>query len=180
MGRIPIDYSTILQRLQLRDRKAFDELYLATRVTLYVIAFDILEEETAAQDLVQDFFIDFWQQELSKNVESNLKGYLFRSIHNRALSLKKKWQVRQRGESSMPHPEMVIQPSNIEQAQLGNAISRALEKVPKGAAEIFLLHYSEAISHADIADKLAISPHTVRNQIAKALRILREELKNSR
>lgn len=180
MGTIPIDYTALLKRLQAGDRKAFDLLYGDTRVTLYVVALDILEEETAAQDLVQDFFIDFWQQERCHQIESSLKGYLLRAVRNRALKHLKKQQTRLRHQSAMPAPEYLTLPAqHLEQEQLGAAIAAALEKVPKGAAQIFSLHYMEGISHAAIAVQLGISTHTVRNQIAKALRILRKELKNN-
>jgi len=179
MGTVPIDYTALLKRLQARDRGAFDLLYQDTRVTLYVVALDILEDEMTAQDLVQDFFIDFWQRELYTQIESSLKGYLLRAVRNRALKLLRKMQTQMRRQSAVSVPDGLVPPTQrLEREQLRIAIAAALKKVPQGAAQIFSFHYMEALSHAQIANRLGISTHTVRNQIAKALRILRKELKN--
>lgn len=180
MRTAPLDYTSLLQRLQAQDRMAFDLLYRDTRVTLFVVALDILEDETAAQDLVQDFFIDFWQRELYRQVESSLKGYLLRAIRNRAIKLLKKEQTQRKLQFAWGLPESLVPPSQrMERDQLAAAIAVALAKVPVKAAEVFILHYVEALSHAQIATQLNISVHTVRNQVAKALRILRKELKNN-
>lgn len=179
MGTEPIDYNALLKQLQKRDRQAFDLLYRDMRVTLYVVAMSILEDEPVAQDLVQEFFIDFWHQQLHLQIESSLKGYMVRSVRNRSFKLLKKQQTRRRRQSAIPAPEELLPPSQrLEHAELMAAIHRALKKVPKGAAEVFTLYYTEALSYAQIAEKLHISVHTVRNQLARALRILRKELKN--
>jgi RNA polymerase sigma-70 factor, ECF subfamily len=56
-------------------------------------------------------------------------------------------------------------------------ISRAIEKLPEQCRLIFRLSRFDEMKYAEIAAHLNISVKTVENQMGKALRILREELK---
>ena len=56
-------------------------------------------------------------------------------------------------------------------------IENALDKLPEKCRQVFELSRFEEMKYKDIADNLGISVKTVEVQISKALRILREELK---
>ncbi len=173
------DYNDVLVALNEHNMEAFDYLYEDARVWLYGVAYSIIEDESASQDLVQDFFIDFWKQRLYQNIKFNLKGYLVRSVRHRALNYIARSEFRNRPVSLFQYlTALFIPPSRIEQLQTQEAIQAALKKVSKSSAEVFSLHYVKGLSHAQIAEKLGVSPHTVRNHVSKALRILRSELKN--
>ena len=50
--------------------------------------------------------------------------------------------------------------------------------LPEKCREVFHLSRSEQLSYKEIAKQMDISPKTVENQVGKALRIMREELKD--
>jgi RNA polymerase sigma-70 factor (ECF subfamily) len=54
---------------------------------------------------------------------------------------------------------------------------KAISKLPEKCKEIFILSNQEELRSSEIAIKLGISVRTVENQIYKAIRIVREEMK---
>ncbi len=77
----------VLAALKTHQVWAFTYIYNDAKVWLYSMAYNIIEDETAAQDLVQELFIDFWEQRLYLQVNSSLKGYLIRSVKHRSIQL---------------------------------------------------------------------------------------------
>jgi RNA polymerase sigma-70 factor (family 1) len=164
----------------LRNRKlwAFDHIYNTARVWLYTKAYDIVQDESAAQDLVQDLFIDFWEQKRYINIATSINGYLLNSIRNRAYNYVKRRNALNVKNAALEHATSLAPVFNMEQTELKTSITKAMAKVPLAAAEAFHLHYIERLSHKEIAEIQGVSKNTVRNQISSALKILRNELKN--
>ncbi|MCY1303362.1 hypothetical protein D9M70_530640 [compost metagenome] len=53
-----------------------------------------------------------------------------------------------------------------------------MDKIPEKCRTVFHLSRQEELSYKEIAAKLGLSIKTVENQVAKALKILRTELKD--
>ncbi|MBS1601430.1 MAG: RNA polymerase sigma-70 factor [Bacteroidetes bacterium] len=171
------DYTVILQRLKAGDQEAFEALYLHARERLYVYAFAILKDEAAAQDIVQELFADFWEDRLFQEIHTSLSAYLVRTVRNRSLDYIKREQGRVRIRRELLLNEGLA--ADVAGAwALGEEIEAAIGKLPPMAAKVFRLHYIEKLSHTEIAAQLHISSHTVSNHITKALKVLRENLKN--
>lgn len=175
------DYTGLLERLKALDIDAFGELYALARERLFVYAFAILKDESAAQDIVQELFVDFWENRLFKQIQVGLIAYLVRSVRNRCFDYKKQEQNRARlrknhfrgnGEEAIPILDA------IEAGELGAAIETAIDQLPPMPAKVFRLHYIEKLNYTEIAERLQISPNTVSNHMTRALKDLRENLKN--
>ncbi len=173
------DFDVLLKKLQIPDWEAFDYLYLHARDRLYLLAYTILKEETAAQDLVQDFFIDLWKRQLFLNIQSNLKGYLLRSIRNRAYAYLDKQATQKKLKMQFDYLESKQHSisKKVENDELGKELDTAIAKLPPMPATVFQLHYIHQLSHSRIAEHLHISKSTVSGHMDKALRLLRLELK---
>jgi RNA polymerase sigma-70 factor (ECF subfamily) len=177
---MPKDYSdntVLLASLKEQDLRAFDYLYNSTRNRLLVLAYAIVKDEEAARDMVQDFFLDFWDKELYKDIQESLKYYLTRSIRNRAINYIKKQKVVTQLKVRMPVTEEAVEIHLLENEELKMELNTAIEKLPTMAGKVFRLHYIEFRSHAEIADLLGISKSTVSSHIDRALKELRNELK---
>lgn len=180
----------LLQQLKAGDERAFATFYARYRKYLMVAAVSLLEDQMEAQDVVQEFFIDCWQKQLFNKIDpaynkgdaGPVKGYIHRIIYNRCLDRLKKRKSMQKRMNDLPAPEMACQPENrIEnlewQHQLGMAIQSAINKVPPLSARVFQLAYIEHKSRLEIATLMGVSPHTVKNQLLRAVKILRSQLK---
>lgn len=169
----------LLEQLKAQDLDAFNYLYNNNRKWLYVLALSIIKDECNAQDLVQDLFIDFWQQAMYKQVTTSIKGYLSNTIKNRAFNFVRNEGVRRKRENNIPLPKEFILPTyHLENAELKKELTAAMEDLSPAAAKVFNLAYLEHRSYHEIAADLAISRNTVMNHMVRALKILRTRLKN--
>ncbi len=86
------DYSNdtiLLEDLKQRNPKAYEFLYNSSIIRLTILAVSILNDEEAAKDLLQEFFTDFWDQELYNNINVSLRAYLYYTVRNRSFRRKK-------------------------------------------------------------------------------------------
>jgi RNA polymerase sigma-70 factor (ECF subfamily) len=173
------DFDVLLKKLRALDWEAFDYLYVHSRDRLYVLAYTILKDETAAQDLVQDFFIDLWKRKLFLNIQSNLKAYLMRAVRNRAYAHLDKLVTQKKLKVQFDYLEsrQYSTCNKVENDELGKELDVAIAKLPPVSAMVFQLHYIHQLSHTSIAEHLHISKSTVSGHMDKALRLLRSELK---
>jgi RNA polymerase sigma-70 factor (ECF subfamily) len=74
----------LLKQLKTRNIQAFNYLYTSNRKWLYVLALSIVKNKPDALNLVQEMFIDFWQQALYQYTTSSIKSYLSNTLKNRA------------------------------------------------------------------------------------------------
>jgi len=178
----------LLERLKAGDSAAFEQLYSQHRNHLKMAALYLLQDEAEAQDLVQEFFIDLWQKQIYQNIHPSAKGtpfirnYLHKIISNRCknrLKIKNTWEQRLNNlplAGTTPSPEYHIV-HHEQEHHLRTALNAAMAAVPPLSAKVFRLSYMEQKSRQEVADLMGISPHTVKNQLARALKYLRAELK---
>lgn len=67
---------------------------------------------------------------------------------------------------------------HLEVAELESRIKTALQRLPEKCREVFEMNRFEGKKYSEIAEKLNISVKTVETQMSKALKILKEELKD--
>ena len=61
-----------------------------------------------------------------------------------------------------------------ERSQTEARLWTAIDSLPEKCREVFILSKRDGLKYEEIADELGLSVNTVRNQISKALRILKE------
>jgi RNA polymerase sigma-70 factor (ECF subfamily) len=169
------------QRLKDKDPLAFEFIYARYRKWLAITAYGILQDEAAAQDLVQNFFIALWQMDLSKSADLTgpIKNFLFVSIRNRCLNQIKSDDRRKRRFAKVQLPAGYDPPNNIlENKELRKQLSTAMSQLPSVRAKVFQLGYLHQLTRQEIASQLNISEATVKNHMALALKDLRSLLKN--
>ena len=155
---------------------AFREYY----TPLYRVVYPILKSRDSAEDVVQDLFVRLWNKRDSIVISSSLKSYLYRAAINSAFDYldKYKKEVQMGGK---PLKEELVSMNETEEYLSGKEaerrISEAMEKLPPACRTVFIMSREEDMTYQEIADSLQISIKTVENQIGKALKILREELK---
>ena len=171
------EYNHLLAGLKLRDVGAFNELYKISRNRLLVLALYITGNEEAAKDVVQEFFIDFWEKAFYDTIEGSLKIYLISSIRNRAIKYQKKQHTIKSLPIGLPLQSEKNFLENIENEELKNKLEWAIQQLPPMASKVFRLHYQERLSHKQISWMLHISTSTVSSHIDRALKELREVLK---
>ena len=162
------------------DETIFEEVFRSYYPALCRYARSILNEPEAAEEAVQQTFIAVWEKRENIHFSVSLKAYLYRAVHNRCLNEIEKQKVRREyAADHMQQPETAAMPADAPQRQkeLQTLIREAIDRLPEQCGKIFRLSRFEEMKYAEIAEHLGISVKTVENQMGKALRLMREELK---
>ena len=132
---------------------------------LCLYALHFVGETDVAEDIVQEAFVALW--ELQADVREP-KSYLFASVRNGCISwLRQRNRVADTSLEAIPEEELESRAD--EEARLWSAI----DALPRRRRQIFLLAKRDGLKYEEIAARLGISVHTVRNQMSKALAALK-------
>ena len=156
------------------DARAFEALYRTHLPRVH----SLVRRMTAGRDadeLTQDVFVRLWQKLGTFRGDSSFTTWLHRLAVNVVIERFRTDQVRRArlhdGEDIF---EMLAGPAQTR--DLGMDFEAALEKLPDGAREIFVLHDVEGYKHHEIATLLEISAGTSKAQLHRARMMLRKHL----
>jgi len=150
---------------------------------LCVVAFGIVRDEDAAEDIVQDFFLSLWQRRAEINPLISFQAYATRAVKNLSISHLRKVQplsdehlhVVAEGTDPMEIKDMLNSDETITAR-----VMDVVELLPAERKKIFLLHVVQRLSYAQIAEKNNISLNTVKTQMKKAYAFIRSQVSDDR
>ena len=167
---------SIFQRIKNGDENAFSSLFNTYYAPLCQFAVSYLKDTDQVRSMVQQLFVDIWQKRDRIKVEISVKSYLYHSVKNRCIDILRRSRKNEElsaitaAEASVPFRDL------IEEAELTECISRAIDNLPPRCREIFILCRSMNLKYSEIARQLDISVKTVEMQMGIALKRLRREL----
>ena len=144
-------------------------------------AYSFLRDKDEAEEVVQNAFVNIWDKRDELAIQSSVKSYLYRMVRNASLNVIKHQRVKKVHES---HEKALGEPihEGTDQAliasELEKRIANAMRSLPEQCRLVFQLSRFEELKYAEIADQLNISVKTVENHMGKALRLMREQLKD--
>lgn len=154
-------------------RMLFDSYYM--QLCVYVV--QLTDSFQVAEDVVQDFFVSFWEKEYYRQVNDNLRSYLYTSVHNAALAVLKRRKLVSLEELT-GIPVEVPQDIICEKEELENKeqeLMRRLEQLPPQELTAIRMVILENRKCVEVAESLHISVNTLKTHLARALRKLRKE-----
>ena len=159
---------------------ALGRIYEKYRNDALVLAVALLNNTSAAEDVVHDVFLSFVQNIESFRLNGSLKGYLLTCVANRARNFN--WAKRRH--SAEPIPQELVDSSSYQpdqsilcNEQLGQ-LSDAMAQLPYEQREVVMLHFQADMTFAKIAGSLGISVNTVKSRYRYAMDKLRLILNN--
>ncbi|MFA7140698.1 MAG: RNA polymerase sigma-70 factor [Proteiniphilum sp.] len=175
-------------RISSHHTSQFEEIYLShySRMKRFAMEYVIREED--AENIVQDVFLDLWEQQFVLMSPSNLFAWLFTATKNRCLDfLRHKTVVRKSTEKLMDDYKIQLQmklqslesfdEKIFSDPDIESVVQKAIDMLPEKCREIFVMNKIDGKKQKAIAAELHISLHTVESQMAIAHRKLKELLK---
>jgi len=156
------------------DHDAFERLYRRHVARVASLARWLLDPSDA-DDAVQEVFIRVWQKLHTFAGQSAFGTWLHRVAVNLMVRRRQTQGRSRRREISDEIPVMAAAGIS-ERPDLRVAIERAVDTLPAGAREVFVLHDMEGYKHHEIAELLAVDPGTSRSQLHRARLLLRQQL----
>jgi RNA polymerase sigma-70 factor (ECF subfamily) len=165
---------TDVARAAAGDARAFEAVYRTHLPRVH----SLVRRMTAGRDadeLTQDVFVRLWQKLATFRGDSSFTTWLHRLAVNVVIERFRTDQVR-RGRLIDGEDIFEMLPGPAQTRDLGMDFEAALEKLPDGAREIFVLHDVEGFKHHEIATLLEISAGTSKAQLHRARMMLRKHL----
>lgn len=172
-----IDFE-ILSGIKVSDKESFNLLFEVYYEKLCNYAASIMLNHDNAEDIVQDLFATIWIERKTLAIKTSLNSYLYRAVYNASLDYLKHDKVKDRYQKMNTENAQVTYDQSIEFMELVNNLEKSIERLPDQCKTIFRLSRFENLKYREIADKLNISENTVDTQIRRALKKLKEDLKN--
>ena len=169
---------TLLSLLRKDDQQAFDAIYHRYARELFVKAYHKTGVKEMAEDMVQDIFTVLWIKRAEIEVRS-LGAWLHGVLDNKIVDYYRKACTHLRHLDQLI--ELLDQPelSPIDQVtykEQESTLHTYIAGLSEKMRDIFMLSRYEQLSTDEISRRLSLSNQTVRNQISKALKILRAKM----
>jgi RNA polymerase sigma-70 factor (family 1) len=166
------------------DETAFRDIFHYYTPRLNPFIFKIVKSGPVAEGIVQDVFMKLWLHREEVAQKEDPSSWLFTVAANLAFNYLKKMSTQQRYIEYVK--SVIVENSDISEAEQlliskdnHAALFTAVEKLPPQRQRIFKLSRMEGLTHKEIAEKLDISPFTVKNQLVAALDHIRKYLKRT-
>lgn len=161
-------------RLAAGDERALTEAFDALASVVHAAAVRVLGQAAAAQDVVQDVFVELWRRPQRYDPAlGSLRTYLTVSARHRAYDVLRS-ELRRVGREERHHrltPENHQDPPDAEVADAlaASAVRDALRTLPAEQRQVVEMAYFGGLSYREVARTVGISEGTAKSRIRLAL-----------
>lgn len=156
------------------DVDAFERLYRRHLARIHSLCRRMIGDDEA-DDTAQEVFVRAWRKLGKFRGESAFGTWLYRLAVNVILARRATLGTyRQRFESA--DPTMLQFTGRRERTDLRVDFEAAIQRLPRGARDVFVLHDVEGYTHDEIAELLQVTAGTSKSQLHRARMALRQYL----
>lgn len=169
---------TLIRAISRGDHSSFEQLYRGLQRPMLAYAIGILAgDREAAEDAVDEAFVDIWKGASGYSGTGSADGWVRRIVRNKAID----WLRRQKGDRvfdwSDTHEQQADQAPNPEEVAIassdGEWLRQGLLRLNVSQREALILCYFEERPLAEIADIMACPQNTVKTKLFYARQNLR-------
>jgi RNA polymerase sigma-70 factor (ECF subfamily) len=166
--------SVLAARLGAGDERALAEIVDAHGPAVYRAALPVVGSEAAAQDVVQDVFVDLWCHPQRYDPElGSFRTYLTLCGRHRAHDVLRS-ELRRAGREErhlqlLPVPREVSAAEHLADAETASAVRDAVRRLPPDQRAVVELAYFGGLSYRDVARRIGIPEGTAKSRVRLAL-----------
>lgn len=173
--------SILIKKMQKDDKSAFSILFTAYFADLVMFSITITRDKNSAEEIVQEVFVSLWEDRNNIEISRSFKSYLLKSVQNRSIN----WLNHKKIRHAYAH-YVIENIKNYENttesyllySELLEKVEKALNLLPQKVSEAFRKNRFEGLTYKEIADIQGVSERTIEVRIGKALRLLRDHLRD--
>ncbi len=175
-----MDDLSLIARIKRKDQEAMVTLHARYVDLLYSIAYRVLNEESGAEEAVQDVFMKAWQNaDQFDGQRGPVIAWLIGITRNVAIDkLRQRGrQVETTGEHSLEESEELSGfnlPADWQDRERTDGLRFALQDLPAEQRQVIELSYFGGMSQSDIAQYLSLPLGTVKTRMRLGMQKLRD------
>ncbi|MEO6684062.1 MAG: RNA polymerase sigma-70 factor [Ginsengibacter sp.] len=169
---------SLLRLVSIGDEQAFRVLFDYYKDRFYYVALKMTNLEDIAEETVQEVFIQLWRQRSGLAEVENPDAYFFTVLYRQVYQYYRKAALDKKLILALEDSPRAKNSTDefILAKEKEQFIREAVGRLPAQQLQVFKLSKEEGLSREEIADKMQISPNTVRNHLAQAMRSVRTYL----
>jgi RNA polymerase sigma factor (sigma-70 family) len=168
------------KRIKAGETQAFNDLYMQYADILFSFGHLYTKDQELIKDCIHDLFFDLYKYRKNLSDNDHIRHYLFKS-------LKRKIQAPQSAKLKIVYTESVSEETTtrlssaeseemeFQEESIAN-IKKAMDKLSEKQREVLNLRFQIGLSYNEIAQILDISIESVRTQVYRSVKAIREEL----
>jgi len=161
---------------QAARERAFGAFVAAHRDRAVGLAWRLVGGDPAAEDIAQEAFVRAHRGLAGLREEASLAGWFYRILLNEVQRYRRWRWVRQRLSGEMPESPPDATTTGVGDPLLRERIAAALERLPRGQREAFVLVHLEGFTVNEAAELTGRASGTIKSHLNRSLRALRAQL----
>lgn len=161
----------------LQEDVSFEDIFRRYYPHLLAFVERQVGDRDLAKDFVQDVFFKLYESELCFPSEPSLKSWLYKASRNAALDYLRHLKVRDDNQLLMA--EAMMYSGEIDESiseELAQRVNEAINSLPPQCSQIIRMNIIDGKKYSEISAELGISINTIKTQIFRGYKKLRESL----
>lgn len=172
-----MDDKDILSHFSTNDEHALQLLFAKYYRPLSIYALKFIDDVQAAEDIVQEMMVRFWEDKKYLQIKGSLKSYLFTSVRNRSFNYLESFQhAKKEYLENLKETFAFEQFNDDELAEKKAKLKKEIAELPEKMQEVLKMIVFENKRYKEVAEELDVSLNTVKTQYSRALKKLRSSL----
>jgi len=169
----------LISLVEVADAEAFATLYDRHSRAAFSLAYRMMGERQASEDLAQDAFLKVWRGASSYRADrGSVRTWILSIVHNRGIDQIRSQASRRRTQEKIEASAPRSQPSEAFAQILRNSqrdqVREALDTLPPEQLKILELAYFSGYTHVEISDLLGLPLGTVKGRMRLGLKKIRD------
>ena len=169
----------LISLVEAADAEAFATLYDRHSRAAFSLAYRMMGERQASEDLTQDAFLKVWRSAKSYRAErGSVRTWILSIVHNRGIDQIRSQASRRRTQDKIEASAPRSHPSEAFAETLRNSqrdqVREALDTLPPEQLKILELAYFSGYTHVEISDLLRLPLGTVKGRMRLGLKKIRD------
>ena len=174
----------LLRRIGQGDRRSFEELYARFSGVLFSTAYRVLNNQEAAEDVLQDVFIQIWEKApLYDPARGKPMTWAVTLTRNKSIDRLRSTQRRNRLQDDVEREAQTFEQFDdrssfdaVAQGETGALVREAIGKLSKDQREAIELAFFSSMTQTEIAERLKVPLGTVKARIRRGMMRMRDVL----
>lgn len=170
------DEKDLLRRISEGDEAAFTQIFHRYRNKIFTVARKLTESDTASEEIVQDVFLKIWLKRDKLPTINDFASYLFIIARNHTFTYLKQLARAEKMQHGLQENLPVVSLSADAMLLDKNyeaILQKAINRLTIQQKKVYQYSKEEGLKREEIAEKMGLSPETVKIHLGNAMKIIR-------